>query len=109
MEYWFPIIIIYLIVITILRVIANGYFAMRLKRDNPEEFGKLNIKHYPLVGAMTITDYVSLGHHLKSKDNVVIKLGSFLNSYYEKAWVFSAVYPLLLSLLVVFVLYIAKT
>ena len=109
MEYMFYLTIAYIVVIILFRLVANTYFIIRLKKDDPQELENLNIKHYPFVSAINITDYVSIGNHLKLKDEKTIKLGNLLKKYYEKAWVFSAVFPLALGVLVVFILFISKT
>jgi len=109
MKYVFYSTITYILAIILFRIIANSYFVIRLKKENPQELKNLNIKFYPFVSAISITDYVSLGSHLKSKDEKTIKLGNFLKQYYEIAWIFSALFPLVLGVLVVFVLFLSKT
>ena len=102
MEYVFYLTIAYVVAIILFRIIANGYFVIRLKKENPRELENLNIKHYPFVSAISVIDYVSVGNHLKSKDEKTIKLGNLLKKYYEMAWVFSAVFPLALGILLLF-------
>jgi len=109
MEYVFYLTIVYIAAIILFRIIANSYFVIRLKKESPKDLESLNIKYYPFASAISITDYVSLDKHLKSKDEKIIKLGSLLKIYYEKAWVFSAVFPLALGLMLVLILFMSKT
>ncbi|MDH5516965.1 MAG: hypothetical protein OEY36_03970 [Gammaproteobacteria bacterium] len=83
------------------RAVTHSFFVFKLKKEDASEIVKLNIRHYPFVSTASITQFIFLNKHLRFKDEQIVHLGNLLKSYYEKAWVFNAVFPLtLMSVLV---------
>lgn len=97
----------YVVMLLLFRTLTHYFFVLRLKKVNADDISELNIRHYPFVSTVSITNYIFLNKHLKFKDEKIVHLGNLLKRYYENAWVFSAIFPLSLIILLVTVYWLA--